>query len=110
MLIGGRYAHGAHRGLGSCSRHMALNRPRSVTVSSLTGAHFVAIEGREEPMHATFRDYPKYFELIDGRRYAKGSPQRTHALLQGWLLLKLRELACDRGEVGSEWKFYLGGA
>jgi Uma2 family endonuclease len=60
-------------------------------------------------MHATWPDRPKYFELIDGRRYAKVSPQRTHSRLQGWLWHKLEELTGDRGEVGAEWKFYLGG-
>lgn len=54
-------------------------------------------------------DRPKYFELIDGRRYAKVSPQRTHALLQAWLLERVRASASGQGEVGTEWKFYLGG-
>jgi|SRR5579862_6490029 len=60
-------------------------------------------------MPTTFYDRPKYFELIDGRRYAKVSPQRTHSLLQGWLVEAMRRLVGGRGEIGTEWKFYLGG-
>jgi len=60
-------------------------------------------------MATAFRDYPKYFELIDGRRYAKVSPQRTHGILQLWLARRIADAAGARGDVGTEWKFYLGG-
>lgn len=45
-------------------------------------------------------------ESIRGRWYQKVSPQRRHALLQGRLWRSLTEWAGDRGEAGTEWRFY----
>ncbi len=48
-----------------------------------------------------------YVEQIRGRREAKVSPKRRHALLQGRIFTALDQWAGDRGEVGTEWRCYL---
>jgi Uma2 family endonuclease len=45
-------------------------------------------------------------ESIHGRRVRKVSPQRRHALLQGRLWGILTAWAGERGEAGTEWRFY----
>jgi Uma2 family endonuclease len=46
-------------------------------------------------------------ESIHGRWERKVSPQRKHALLQGRLWRVLQDWAGERGEAGTEWRFYL---
>ncbi|MEO6991013.1 MAG: Uma2 family endonuclease [Candidatus Baltobacteraceae bacterium] len=45
-------------------------------------------------------------ESIRGRWEQKVSPRRRHAILQARLSTLLTNWAGDRGEVGSEWRFY----
>jgi Uma2 family endonuclease len=60
------------------------------------------------PRSLVFRDIDKpYVESICGRLVPKVSPRRTHALLQARLARRLEDWAGDRGEVGTEWRFYL---
>lgn len=44
-------------------------------------------------------------EWVRGRPLQKVSPQRTHSLLQGAMMLRLSPWAAGRGEVGPEWRF-----
>lgn len=44
-------------------------------------------------------------EWVRGRAVRKMSPQRDHALLQKWLLMRLDAWAVGRGEVAAEWRF-----
>lgn len=46
-------------------------------------------------------------ESIRGRWEPKVSPKRKHALLQARLTALLLSWATDRGEVGTEWRFYI---
>lgn len=63
---------------------------------------------RSIPRSLDFPDVEKpYVESIRGRLEPKVSPKRTHALLQLALAQQLRRWAGDRGEVGTEWRFYL---
>ena len=48
---------------------------------------------------------PKYFETLDGVRYAKVSPRRTHAIVQLSMATVFRRLANGMGDVGLEWEF-----
>ena len=49
-------------------------------------------------------------ESIRGRWESKVSPQRRHNILQTRLGMLLTQWAGERGEVGSEWRFYLAPA
>lgn len=51
---------------------------------------------------------PKYFETLDGVRFAKVSPKRTHALVQLSVAAAFRRLAGPTGSVGVEWEFRVG--
>jgi Uma2 family endonuclease len=51
---------------------------------------------------------PKYFETLDGVRYAKVSPRQTHATVQLSMAIALRRLAGTTGRVGTEWEFRVG--
>jgi Uma2 family endonuclease len=64
------------------------------------------IESRE--MQRSIDEKP-YIEILDGRRVPKVSPKRVHALLQWRLAARIQELAGDRGDVGTEWRCWLGG-
>jgi Uma2 family endonuclease len=44
-------------------------------------------------------------EWLRGRAIRKMSPQRNHAILQKWWLLRLDVWAAGRGEVQAEWRF-----
>jgi Uma2 family endonuclease len=44
-------------------------------------------------------------EWLRGRAVRKMSPQRDHALLQKWWLMRLDTWADGRGEVAAEWRF-----
>ncbi|HTA39344.1 MAG TPA: Uma2 family endonuclease [Candidatus Acidoferrales bacterium] len=46
-------------------------------------------------------------ESIRGRREQKMSPQRRHAIVQARLGILLTNWAGRRGEVGTEWRFYI---
>lgn len=60
------------------------------------------------PRSLDFPDVEKpYVESIRGRLEPKMSPRRAHALLQAALAEQLRRWAAGRGEVGTEWRFYL---
>jgi Uma2 family endonuclease len=60
------------------------------------------------PMSLEFADDEKpYVESIRGCIEPKVSPQRQHALLQWRLAAQLDRWARGRGEVGTEWRFYL---
>jgi Uma2 family endonuclease len=53
-------------------------------------------------------DEKPYTEILDGRAVQKVSPKRKHSLLQ-WRIAALlqQQLAGDRGDVGTEWRFYM---
>jgi Uma2 family endonuclease len=51
---------------------------------------------------------PKYFETLDGVRYAKVSPRQTHAIVQLSVATTFRRLAAGTGKVGIEWEFRVG--
>ena len=57
-------------------------------------------------MRTILRDKPE-IELLDGRRYPKVSPKRTHSLVQGNVLLMLMRCAANRGEAGPEWRCHV---
>ncbi|MFY9780881.1 MAG: Uma2 family endonuclease [Candidatus Baltobacteraceae bacterium] len=60
------------------------------------------------PPSLEFTDAQKpYVESIGGRREPKVSPRRRHALLQWRMAAQLDQWARGRGEVGTEWRFYL---
>jgi Uma2 family endonuclease len=46
-------------------------------------------------------------EVVHGERFQKMSPRKIHALLQLRLGVVFLAWARDRGEVGTEWRFYL---
>ncbi len=52
-------------------------------------------------------DQKPYTELLAGRAVRKVSPQRRHALLQLRLGALVERLAGARGDVGTEWRFYM---
>ncbi len=52
-------------------------------------------------------DEKPYIELWAGEPIEKVSPQRTHALLQGRMYVLLLNLAGSRGDVGTEWRFWV---
>jgi Uma2 family endonuclease len=59
------------------------------------------------PRSLDFPDLEKpYIESIRGTLVPKMSPRRTHALLQARLTRWLEDWAGERGEVGTEWRFY----
>ena len=60
------------------------------------------------PDELDFPDVEKpYLESIDGRLVAKVSPKRKHGRLQLRLGRILEDWAGKRGEVATEWRFYL---
>jgi Uma2 family endonuclease len=60
------------------------------------------------PRSLDFPDVEKpYVESIRGRLEPKVSPKRTHSLLQLGIAEQVRRWAAGRGEVGTEWRFYL---
>lgn len=62
-------------------------------------------------MAITYRTDPEYFERLDGVDYPKVSPKRTHSVVQGTLIGVFRQLAPGgSGEIGPEWKFWIGKA
>ncbi len=60
-----------------------------------------------EALRQVLSDHPE-IECLDGRRYPKVSPKRTHALVQKALLQALDACAGERGEVAPEWRFKVG--
>jgi Uma2 family endonuclease len=52
-------------------------------------------------------DEKPYTEFLAGRAVRKVSPQRRHALLQARLAALVTNLAGARGDVGTEWRFYM---
>ncbi len=52
-------------------------------------------------------DEKPYIELLEGRAVEKVSPKRVHAVLQWRLAALLQSHAGDRGDVGTEWRFWL---
>lgn len=52
-------------------------------------------------------DEKPYIELFDGRAVEKVSPKRIHAVLQWRFAALLQSMAGDRGDVGTEWRFWL---
>ncbi|MDQ2992327.1 MAG: Uma2 family endonuclease [Candidatus Eremiobacteraeota bacterium] len=59
-------------------------------------------------MPTTIGPGPKYYEILDGVRYDKVSPKRTHAIVQLSIATGIRALAGARGDVGLEWEFRVG--
>jgi Uma2 family endonuclease len=60
------------------------------------------------PEELAFPDIDKpYVESVDGRLVAKVSPERRHGRLQLRLGRMLEDWAGNRGEVATEWRFYL---
>lgn len=55
-----------------------------------------------------YRTEPEYFEYLDGKVYPKVSPRRTHALVQGAMMVLLHSLTRERGSLAPEWDFRLG--
>ncbi|MHB8147206.1 MAG: Uma2 family endonuclease [Vulcanimicrobiaceae bacterium] len=58
-------------------------------------------------MPTILRDKPEV-ELLDGRRYPKVSPKRTHGLVQFAMATVLVRCAGDRGDTVTEWRCRLG--
>ncbi len=54
-------------------------------------------------MPTGLRDKPE-IELLDGRKYPKVSPKRTHGLVQAAITGILRRCAAGRGQVVPEWR------
>jgi len=52
-------------------------------------------------------DVKPAIESIRGRWERKMSPRRRHAILQARVAMLLTHWAGDRGDVGTEWRFYL---
>lgn len=52
-------------------------------------------------------DSRPYIEFLDGRPVPKVTPQRRHGILQVRLGTVLVQLAGPRGDVGTEWRFYM---
>ncbi len=52
-------------------------------------------------------DEKPYTEILDGEAVQKVSPKRKHSLLQWRIAALLQQLAGDRGDVGTEWRFYM---
>jgi Uma2 family endonuclease len=62
------------------------------------------------PALLEFRDDEKpYVEVVRGRLEPKVSPRRRHAILQQRFARILGDWSGPRGEVGTEWRFYLLG-
>ncbi len=59
-------------------------------------------------MQELLSDKPE-IEYFDGLPYRKVSPRRTHSLVQSALIRIVTDCAADRGEVGPEWRFTVGG-
>jgi Uma2 family endonuclease len=57
--------------------------------------------------HAIDIDEKPYTEILAGRLVRKVSPKRAHALLQPHIAGLVKRLAGDRGDVGTEWRFYM---
>ena len=57
-------------------------------------------------MHHAIDEKP-YTEILAGRLVRKVSSQRRHALLQLRLGALVARLAGERGDVGTEWRFYM---
>lgn len=51
---------------------------------------------------------PKYFETLDGVRYAKVRPREIHATVQLSIGSLIRRLAGALGRVATEWEFRVG--
>jgi Uma2 family endonuclease len=68
----------------------------------------MAVQNIPDSLRFEDREKP-YVESIRGRREAKMSPKRRHALVQTRVARILEDWAGDRGEVGVEWRFYLLG-
>ncbi len=54
-------------------------------------------------------DEKPYTEILAGRAVPKVSPKRRHALLQWRIAAMVARLAGDRGDVGTEWRFWISG-
>jgi Uma2 family endonuclease len=54
-------------------------------------------------------DERPYIEFLAGRAVPKVSPKRIHSVLQWRLAALVQSLALDRGDVGTEWRFWIGG-
>jgi Uma2 family endonuclease len=52
-------------------------------------------------------DEKPYIEFLAGRAQPKVSPKRRHGIVQGRLFSIVRELAGDRGDVATEWRFWM---
>jgi Uma2 family endonuclease len=52
-------------------------------------------------------DEKPYTEILDGRAIQKVSPKRVHSMLQWRIAALVQQLAGDRGDVGTEWRFYM---
>jgi len=57
----------------------------------------------------TLVDLPE-IEYLDGAAYPKVSPKRKHAVVQRIISNVIAECAGDRGDVGTEWRFRIGGS
>lgn len=58
-------------------------------------------------MPAVLRDRPE-IELLDGQRYPKVSPKRTHGMVQLAMAMVLVRCLSDRGDTATEWRCRLG--
>lgn len=56
----------------------------------------------------TLVDLPEV-EYLDGVAYPKVSPKRKHAVVQRIISNLIAECAGERGDVGTEWRFRIGG-
>ncbi|MDE2481061.1 MAG: Uma2 family endonuclease [bacterium] len=54
-------------------------------------------------------DEKPYTEILAGRSVPKVSPKRRHAILQWRIAALVARLAGDRGDVGTEWRFWISG-
>jgi Uma2 family endonuclease len=52
-------------------------------------------------------DERPYVEFLAGKAVAKPYAQRRHAVLQARMATAVVRLAGDRGDVGTEWRFYM---
>ncbi len=92
-------------------------RPVQVWVPDLRSPEFAAlvisskrvIRWREEMLrNDAWLDRKPYKEIYDGRVHPKVSPQRRHMLVQGAVIGILLEWGRNRGDIGPEWRVYLG--
>lgn len=60
-----------------------------------------------EPPDLGIPEVKPAIESIRGRWAQKMSPRRRHAILQGRLFRLIEDAFGERGEVGSEWRFYI---